>query len=53
MLAEQAVWLRTADVLVETGRCLDTAEHVLVDEIERIRASDDPARASGASDRAA
>jgi tetratricopeptide (TPR) repeat protein len=42
VLAEQAVWVRTADVLVETGRCLDTAEHALTDEIERIRASDDP-----------
>jgi tetratricopeptide (TPR) repeat protein len=42
VLAEQAVWVRTADVLVETGRCLDTAEQVLTDEIERIRGADDP-----------
>ena len=42
MLAEQAVWTRTADVLIETGRCLDAGERNLADEIERIRASDDP-----------
>jgi len=42
VLAEQAVWVRTADVLVETGRCLDAGERNLADEIERIRESDDP-----------
>jgi tetratricopeptide (TPR) repeat protein len=42
VLAEQAAWPRAAEVLVETGSCLDAGERVLADEIERIRASDDP-----------
>jgi len=42
VLAEQAVWNRTAEVLVETGQCLENWEHDYNAEIERLRASNDP-----------
>lgn len=42
VLAEQAVWPRTADVLAMTARCLESAEHTLTEEIARIGASEDP-----------
>ena len=42
ILAEQGVWNRTAEVLVDTGRCLENAERGLNDEIAAIRASTDP-----------
>jgi tetratricopeptide (TPR) repeat protein len=42
VLAEQGVWNRTAEVLVDTGRCLENAERGLNDEIAAIRASTDP-----------
>ena len=42
VLAEQGVWNRTAEVLVDTGRCLESAERGLNDEIAAIRASTDP-----------
>jgi len=42
VLAEQAVWPETADVLIETTRCLEAAERKLIDEIARIRGSSNP-----------
>jgi tetratricopeptide (TPR) repeat protein len=42
VLAEQAVWDRTAQVLVETGQCLENWEHDYLAEIERLRASEAP-----------
>jgi tetratricopeptide (TPR) repeat protein len=42
VLAEQTAWSRTVDVLGETGHCLESAEHGLIDEIASIRASGDP-----------
>ena len=42
VLAEQGVWNLTAEVLVDTGRCLENAERGLNDEIAAIRASTDP-----------
>ena len=42
VLADERVWDRTADVLVETGRCLEAQERTLNAEIDRIRASDVP-----------
>ena len=42
VLAEQAVWNRTAEVLVETGQCLENWERDYNSEIERLRASDAP-----------
>src|SRR5207249_2616530 len=42
VLAEQKVWIQTADIFVETARCLATAEQDLNREIEAIRASKDP-----------
>jgi tetratricopeptide (TPR) repeat protein len=44
VLAEQAVWDRTAEVLVATGQCLESWEHDYTSEIERLRASNDPPR---------
>src|SRR5262245_34087623 len=43
VLAEQAVWDRTVEVLVETGQCLENWERDYNAEIERLRASDGPA----------
>jgi len=42
VLAEQGAWTSTAEMLVETGRCLESAERGLNDEIAAIRASTDP-----------
>jgi tetratricopeptide (TPR) repeat protein len=42
ILAEQAVWTRTADVLVETDRCLQDAERNLLLEIASFEASTVP-----------
>jgi tetratricopeptide (TPR) repeat protein len=42
VLAEQSVWDRTADVLIEAGRCLEGWERDYHSEIERLRASSDP-----------
>src|SRR6266850_4019567 len=42
VLAEQAVWDRTAEVLVETGQCLEGWERDYNAEIERLRASNGP-----------
>src|SRR4029453_8561736 len=42
VLAEQSVWDRTADVLVETGRCLEGWEQDYNAEIERLSASKGP-----------
>ena len=42
VLAEQRVWDRTADVLVDTTRCLESAERAYTTEITAIRASSDP-----------
>jgi tetratricopeptide (TPR) repeat protein len=42
VLAEQRVWERTADVLVDTTRCLESAERAYTAEIAAIRASSDP-----------
>jgi len=41
VLAEQRVWDRSADVLVETTHCLERAERGYIDEIAAIRASSD------------
>jgi len=43
VLAEQAVWDRTADVLIEAGRCLEGWERDYNAEIDRLRASNEPA----------
>jgi len=43
VLAEQAVWARTAEVLVETGQCLENWERDYNAEIARLRASNQPA----------
>ena len=40
VLAAQRLWTRTADVLVETGRCFEDAEQQLRRELEQIRRSD-------------
>jgi tetratricopeptide (TPR) repeat protein len=42
VLAEQRVWGRTAEVLLETSQCLEAAERGYTEEIARIRASKDP-----------
>lgn len=42
VLAELAVWDRTSEVLVDTAQCLTRAEQAAREEIEKIRASDDP-----------
>lgn len=42
VLAEQGVWTRTADVLVDTIACFDRAEATLNEEIANIRASTQP-----------
>ena len=42
VLAEQRAWSRTAEVLVETGQCLEAAGRAYTDEIAAIRASHDP-----------
>jgi tetratricopeptide (TPR) repeat protein len=42
VLAEQANWGRTTDVLVETGSCLAAAEKALTAEIDTIQTSSDP-----------
>ena len=42
VLAEQANWPRTSEVLVEAGRCLEEAEKGLTAEIATIRVSSDP-----------
>jgi len=44
VLAEQGVWNRTADVLVETGACLEGWEKNFNEEIARLRTSNQPAR---------
>jgi tetratricopeptide (TPR) repeat protein len=42
VLAELSAWIRTADVLVETGGCLEAVQRDLNGEIEQIRQSTDP-----------
>jgi tetratricopeptide (TPR) repeat protein len=42
VLAEQRAWSRTAEVLIESGRCLEAAEAAYTEEIASIRASHDP-----------
>jgi len=42
VLTEQLMWNRAANVLVETGGCLEAAERGLTEEIEKIRRSEDP-----------
>jgi tetratricopeptide (TPR) repeat protein len=42
VLAEQAAWPRTADVLKETIACFEKAEVTLLEEIAAVRASKDP-----------
>jgi tetratricopeptide (TPR) repeat protein len=42
VLAEQRIWARTSDVLVDTAQCLARAEQAAREDIEKIRASDDP-----------
>jgi tetratricopeptide (TPR) repeat protein len=42
VLAEQRIWPRTAEVLLETGPCLERAERGLLDEIVAIQTSTDP-----------
>jgi len=42
VLAEQRVWIRTSDVLVDTAQCLARAEQAAREDIEKIRVSDDP-----------
>ena len=44
MLAEQSAWDRTAEVLVETGTCLEGWEKNFNEEIARLRTSNQPAR---------
>jgi len=42
ILAEQRLWPRTAEVLLEAGQCLANAERGYTEEIAKIRASNDP-----------
>jgi len=42
ILAEQRLWPRTAEVLLEAGQCIENAERGYTEEIAKIRASNDP-----------
>jgi tetratricopeptide (TPR) repeat protein len=42
VLAEQRVWPRTADMLLEAAQCIDAAELAYTEQIAKIRASNDP-----------
>jgi tetratricopeptide (TPR) repeat protein len=42
ILAEQRLWPRTAEVLLEAGQCIVNAERGYTEEIAKIRASNDP-----------
>jgi tetratricopeptide (TPR) repeat protein len=42
ILAEQRAWPRTTEVLLEAGQCIENAERGYVEEIAKIRASNDP-----------
>jgi tetratricopeptide (TPR) repeat protein len=42
ILAEQRAWPRTTEVLLEAGQCIANAERGYVEEIAKIRASNDP-----------
>jgi tetratricopeptide (TPR) repeat protein len=42
ILAEQRVWPRTTEVLLEAAQCIENAERRYTEEIARIRASNDP-----------